>query len=201
MISLSQIFFLILTYLVASIPFGLVLSLIFAKKDIRKFGSKNIGATNVTRVVGKKLGFLTLILDGVKGAFMVLAGRHFFHGIIGLDDYLYLVAFVAILGHVFSIYLKLKGGKGVATTIATLLALDLILGAIVVLTWLIFFAIFRISAMSALVSMLAALILTIFGEYSIIQTIFMGLVFALIVVRHTENIKKIIKENKNARKR
>ena len=118
-----------------------------------------------------------------------------------MDDYLYLVAFVAILGHVFSIYLKLKGGKGVATTIATLLALDLTLGAIVVLTWLIFFAIFRISAMSALVSMLAALILTIFGEYSIIQTIFMGLVFALIVVRHTENIKKIIKENKNARKR
>jgi len=201
MISFSQFFFLILTYLVASIPFGLVLSLVFAKKDIRKFGSKNIGATNVTRIVGKKLGFATLILDGAKGAIMVLIARYFFYGIVGLDDYLYLIAFVAILGHVFSIYLKFKGGKGVATTIATLLALDLILGAMVVLTWLVFFAILRISAVSALVSMLAALILTIFGEYSIAQTIFMGLVFALIVVRHTENIKKLIKENKNARKR
>ena len=200
MISLSQIFFLILTYLVSSIPFGLILSLIFAKKDIRKFGSKNIGATNVTRVVGKKLGFATLILDGIKGAFMVLIARHFFYGIIGLDDYLYLVAFIAILGHVFSIYLKFKGGKGVATTIATLLALDLVLGGVVVLTWLVFFAILRISAVSALVSMFAAVTLTIFGEYSTVQMVFMLLVFALIVVRHKENITKLIKE-KNVSKR
>lgn len=195
MISFSQIAFLILTYLVTSIPFGLILSLIFAKKDIRKFGSKNIGATNVTRVVGKKLGFLTLILDGVKGAGMVLIARYFFYGIVGLDDYLYLVAFVAILGHVFSVYLKLKGGKGVATTIATLLALDAVLGGLVVLTWLVLFAIFRISAVSALVSILAALILTLFGDYSMTQMIIMGLVFVLVVARHKENITKLLQKN------
>jgi len=191
MISLSQIFFLILTYLVASIPFGLVLSLIFAKKDIRKFGSKNIGATNVTRVVGKKLGFATLIMDGVKGALMVLIARYFFYGIVGLEDYLYVVAFVAILGHVFSIYLKFKGGKGVATTIATLLALNPVLGGLVILIWLMVFAIFRISALSALVAMFGAVMLVIFGGYSIVQMGFMTLVFVLIVVRHKDNIIKL----------
>ena len=191
MISISQIIFWIITYLVASIPFGLLLSLVFAKKDIRNFGSKNIGATNVTRVVGKKLGFLTLILDGFKGAGMVMIGRYFFDGIIGLQDYLYGVAFVAILGHIFSIYLKFKGGKGVATTIATLLALDLVLGGLVILIWVMMFAIFRISALSALVSMFGALMLVIFGGYSIIQMGFMALVFLLIVVRHKDNIVKL----------
>lgn len=188
MFSISQFIFLIITYLVASTPFGLVLSLLIAKKDIRQFGSKNIGATNVTRVVGKKLGFATLILDGFKGAGMVLIGRSFFEGIVGLNDYLYVVAFVAILGHVFSIYLKFKGGKGVATTFATLLALDLVLGGLVVLIWLVFFAIFRISAVSALVSMFGAVMLVIFGGYSIVQVGFITLVFVLIVVRHKDNI-------------
>lgn len=199
MISLSQILFLILTYLVASIPFGLILSLVFAKKDIREFGSKNIGATNVTRILGKKLGFVTLILDGVKGAFMVLIARHFFYGIVGLDDYVYLVAFVAIIGHVFSIYLKFKGGKGVATAVATLLALDLVLGGLVVATWIIFFTLVRISALSALVSMLSGLILTIFGGYSTLQMIFMASVFLLIVIRHQENITKL-RDNNAAKK-
>ncbi|MBL6664373.1 MAG: glycerol-3-phosphate 1-O-acyltransferase PlsY [Rickettsiales bacterium] len=191
MISFSQIIFWIITYLVSSIPFGLLLSLLFAKKDIREFGSKNIGATNVTRVLGKKLGFATLILDGLKGAGMVMFGRYFFDGTIGLQDYLYGVAFVAILGHVFSIYLKFKGGKGVATTVATLLALDLVLGGLVILIWLLMFAIFRISALSALVSIFGAVMLVIFGGYSVVQIGFMSLVFLLIVVRHKDNIVKL----------
>lgn len=193
---LSQLLFLILTYLIASIPFGLLLSLIFAKKDIREFGSKNIGATNVTRVLGKKLGLATLILDGVKGAVMVLIAGFLFVDLNNLNNFLYLVAFMAILGHVFSIYLKFKGGKGVATTIATLLALDLTLGMLVIAVWLGVFVLFRISAISALSAIFAGFIFVIFAQYSNFEIIFMFVVLALIVIRHKTNIKELLSKKK-----
>lgn len=193
---LSQLLFLILTYLIASIPFGLLLSLIFAKKDIREFGSKNIGATNVTRVLGKKLGLATLILDGVKGAVMVLIAGFLFVDLNNLNNFLYLVAFMAILGHIFSIYLKFKGGKGVATTIATLLALDLTLGMLVIAVWLGVFVLFRISAISALSAIFAGFIFVIFAQYSNFEIIFMFVVLALIVIRHKTNIKELLSKKK-----
>ena len=94
---LPQFLFLFLTYAIAAIPFGLVLAKTFAKKDIRQFGSKNIGATNVARVVGKKLGFVTLILDGLKGAVMVIIARFSFYDSENLHLILVVVAAVAVL--------------------------------------------------------------------------------------------------------
>ena len=109
---LNQFLFLIITYAVSAIPFGLVLVKIFAHKDIRQYGSKNIGATNVTRVAGKKLGFATLILDGIKGAAMVIIARFSFYDIENLHLFLVMVSGVAVVGHIIQFILILKVGKG-----------------------------------------------------------------------------------------
>ena len=139
MVYIYQIIFLALTYFVAAIPFGLVLAKIFGKKDIRKHGSNNIGATNVVRVLGKKLGLATLILDGAKGAMMIVFARYYFVDIYYLNVFLVVVGVAAVLGHVFPIWLKFKGGKGVATGLAVLLAIDPIVGVICLFSWLIVF--------------------------------------------------------------
>ena len=192
--NLYQFLFLISSYLIAAIPFGLVLSLKFAKKDIRKLGSKNIGATNVARVVGKKLGFLTLILDGFKGAIMVIAARFIFADVTSdLNLFLVLVASASVIGHVYPIYLKFKGGKGVATTIAVLFALDVVVGSLVVCIWLISFLLFRISSISSLFAIFSAIITSAQSGAPESQIIFCTGLFALILLRHKENISRIIK--------
>ena len=124
MIFFYQFLFLVITYLIASIPFGLLLGKVFAKVDIRELGSKNIGATNATRILGKKLGFFTLILDSFKGMLMVIIARFSFYEINNLHLFLVLVSFVSIFSHIYPVYLKFKGGKGVATAIGTIMALD-----------------------------------------------------------------------------
>ena len=124
MIFFYQLLFLILTYFISAIPFGLVLTKHFLKKDVRESGSGNIGATNVTRVAGKKIGALTLMLDGLKGMIMVIFARFLFSSVNYLHLYLALVSLVAVVAHIYPIYLNFKGGKVVATAIAVLLALD-----------------------------------------------------------------------------
>ncbi len=157
---LSQFFFLVLTYVIAAIPFGLVLAKIFAKKDIRQFGSKNIGATNVARVLGKKLGFFTLILDGLKGALMVIIARFTFFDAENLHLLLVLVAAVAVLAHVYPIYLNFKGGKGVATAIAVLFALDPSVGFLSVCFWIMSFCLFRISSVASIIAVFSSIVLS-----------------------------------------
>ena len=137
------IIFLIFCYFISSIPFGLVLSKFFAKTDIRELGSKNIGATNVTRILGKKLGFLTLILDGLKGAVMIVVARFIFSETTNLHFYLVMICFVAVVGHIYPIYLNFKGGKGVATFIASILALDFSVGFLAICFWILSFCLFR----------------------------------------------------------
>ncbi len=109
----EKFLFLIATYLICSIPFGLVLTKFVTKQDLRDLGSKNIGATNVSRVAGKKLGLITLILDGLKGAIMVIIAHFAFDDSSHPDMFIMLVALVAVLGHCYSLYLKFNGGKGV----------------------------------------------------------------------------------------
>lgn len=198
MIILYQSLFLLISYLIAAIPFGLFLTKIFTGKDIREFGSKNIGATNVTRVVGKKLGILTLLLDGLKGAIMVIFARFIFFDVEHLHLLLVLVAAVSVIGHVFPIYLNFKGGKGVATTLAVLFALDLKIGFFVLCFWIGTFVIFRVSAISSLVAILSSVLLSIFYKAPIEQIIFCILLFVLILYRHKDNIKRLKegKENK-----
>ena len=192
MIFLYQFLFLVLTYLIAAIPFGLVLTKIFAKKDVREFGSGNIGATNVVRVAGKKIGLLTLILDGLKGAIMVVIARFTFADASGLHIFLVLVGTVAVIGHVYPVYLNFKGGKGVATTLAVLLALDLNIGLSVIGIWALTFAIFRTSSISSIAAIFSSIILSICYGTSISQILFCIFLFALILYRHKENLERLI---------
>jgi glycerol-3-phosphate acyltransferase PlsY len=187
----SQILFLVATYLVGSIPFGFILAKVFAKTDIRKNGSKNIGATNVTRVVGKKLGILTLILDGLKGVLMVLLAKAYLSGI-DLRLFLPIVAFIAVIGHIFPIYLNFKGGKGVATAIAVLLALNLNLGIITVIVFITVFVIFRLVSLASLLAIFSAMVTSYFISPSLEETYLCLVLFILISVRHHENIKRLL---------
>ena len=187
-----QLLFLGSTYAIAAIPFGLVLAKIFAKKDIREFGSKNIGATNVARVIGKKLGFATLILDGLKGAIMVIIARFTFHDIQNLHLFLVLVAAVAVIGHVYPVYLNFKGGKGVATAIAVLFALDISAGFLVICFWIISFCLFRISSISSIIAIFSSIIISTYFGAPVSQIGFCWFLSLLILARHKENIARLI---------
>ncbi len=187
-----QFLFLIITYAVSAIPFGLVLAKVFAKKDVRELGSKNIGATNVARVVGKKLGFATLILDGFKGAVMVIIARFSFAEIDHLHLFLVLVSAVAVLGHVYPVYLRFKGGKGVATAIAVLFALDFKIGFLVTAFWIMSFCIFRISSVSSLIAIFSSIILSSHYEAPVEQIWLCWFLFILVLARHKENIIRLL---------
>lgn len=191
-ISIYQILFLVLTYLIAAIPFGLVLAKIFAKTDIRKLGSKNIGATNVARVVGKKIGFATLVLDGLKGAIMIIIARFSFFAVSDLHLFLGLVAVFAVIGHVYPIYLSFKGGKGVATTIAVLLALDPLVGVSVLCVWIIIFCLFRTSSVSSLIATFSSIFLSLLLSAPISQIVVCSFLFLIILIRHKENISRLL---------
>lgn len=191
-----QIIFLLITYLISSVAFGLFLGKIFAKIDIREHGSKNIGATNVARVINKKLGLATLLLDGLKGGAMVIIARLIFYNSDNLEIFLIIVAAIAVIGHIFPIYLKFKGGKGVATSIATIIALDPYIGVAISLIWIVAFILFRISAISSLMAIFSAIIISIFYN-SMAYNIFYFLLFLLILYRHKENITRLIKGSEN----
>lgn len=197
-----QFLFLVLTYFIAAIPFGLVLAKACGKQDIRESGSGNIGATNVARVLGKKFGLATLILDGLKGAIMVVIARFAFGDIRYLSVFLALVALVAVVAHIYPIYLKFKGGKGVATTFAVLLVINPAIGLVTCAAWLIIFAITRISAIAALgaigVAPLYAIYLYVNQSALKVDILLCLLLAILIFIRHKENILRIKakKENK-----
>lgn len=199
-------------YFLGSIPFGLVLCRLFGYGDIRKIGSGNIGATNVLRTGNKPLALATLLLDSGKGAIAVgLVSFLYFYGknlegqaTIDLKNYflnpswtihvLYLMtALAAIIGHCFPIWLKFKGGKGVATTLGSFLAAVPFAGLACCLAWLITALISRVSSLSALIAMLAAPI-AVFVFYSDITATALAAAIALIVwLKHHENIRRILK--------
>ncbi len=185
-----QFLFLVATYLICSIPFGLILTKIFTTQDLRELGSKNIGATNVSRVAGKKLGLITLILDGIKGLVMAIIARFIFDH--NNDLFLALVALIAVLGHVYSIYLRFKGGKGVATAIGVLVAINPLVGVFAILIWLLVFAIYGISSIASLSSMLLAIAFGLYYQAGIAQILLFIALFILIAFRHQENIKRLL---------
>lgn len=176
----------VLAYLAGSIPFGLLLARMAGLGDITKQGSGNIGATNLCRVGGKKLGLLTLLLDAGKGALVVVLAKQYFP-----ENIVLLAAVASVIGHVFPIWLKGKGGKGVATTLAVLLAVSWPVGVLVCITWLVVFFIWRISSLSALASMAAsplfALIIT--SKSVAICALFLSI---LVIARHHENIHRLL---------
>lgn len=181
-------------YLMGSIPFGLVLSKIFGYGDIRKIGSGNIGATNVLRTGNKALAFLTVLLDAGKGAlaiyivYIAFPGPHYFWGPL-LSS---IVGIGAIIGHCYPVWLKFKGGKGVATTLGTLLAAFPIAGVVACLTWLAVAVIFKISSLAALTAMVSAPIV-VFFVYGYKLAIVVVLISALVFWKHRANIRRLLK--------
>ncbi len=174
-------------YLSGSVPYGLILSKMAGLGDIRKSGSGNIGATNVLRVGGKKLGVITLLLDALKGVVPVLVAKQFHM------DYGVIAAFGAFIGHLFPVWLKFKGGKGVATSIGVLLALWWPLGVGIICTWLVTAILTKYSSLSALVAFGAAPILAAILTNGNFQIIVTSLIIAAIVwARHHENIRRLI---------
>ena len=174
----------IISYLMGSIPFGLLLTKIFLKKDIREIGSGNIGATNVLRTGNKTIGYITLILDILKAVAPVIYVKIFY------QDFLYIASLCAFLGHVFPIWLKFKGGKGVATYVGILFAINIYFGIIFTISWFVTFFISKFSSLSSLVGAASIpiylLILTRFD-----QVIFFTIMFVLIFFTHRENIKRL----------
>lgn len=175
-------------YLLGSIPFGLVLCKIFGYGDIREIGSGNIGATNVLRTGNKPLALATLLLDSGKGAIAVLIAAHFF-GHFGAM----LAGFAALIGHTFPVWLKFKGGKGVATTLGTLIALAPTVGIAAVLIWLGMALIFKISSLSALVAIGLSPLIAHFIYADSNLSILCALIAALVWIKHHENIRRLLK--------
>ena len=174
----------IISYLMGSIPFGLILTKIFLNKDIREIGSGNIGATNVLRTGNKAIGYSTLLLDVLKAVAPVIYVKIFY------QDFLYITSLCAFLGHVFPIWLKFKGGKGVATYVGILFAINFYFGIIFSISWFVTFFISKFSSLSSLVGAASIpiylLILTQFD-----QVIFFTIMFVLIFFTHRENIKRL----------
>ena len=173
----------IISYLMGSIPFGFILTKIFLKKDIREIGSGNIGATNALRTGNKSIGYSTLVLDILKAVVPVIYVKIFY------QDFLYIASFCAFLGHVFPVWLKFKGGKGVATYVGILFSIDIFLGFIFCGSWLIIFLLTRYSSLSSLIGSLAIPVYIFL--YEEISAIFFGIMFILIFYTHRENIKRL----------
>jgi glycerol-3-phosphate acyltransferase PlsY len=172
-----------ISYLLGSIPFGLLLTNLFLKKDIREIGSGNIGATNALRAGNKFIGYTTLLLDIFKAVLPVLYVK------LNYPDFVYISSLSVFLGHVFPLWLKFKGGKGVATYVGILFSLNFIYGLVFGITWIIIFLISKYSSLSSLIASLSIPIyLFISGKN---QIIFFGIMFVLIFYTHRENIKRL----------
>ena len=183
----------IISYLMGSIPFGLILTKIFLNKDIRNIGSGNIGATNVLRTGNKIIGYLTLSLDILKAVIPVLYIKF------NYPELVYVSSLSVFIGHVFPLWLKFKGGKGVATYVGILFSINYILGFVFIASWLIIFFILRYSSLG---SILATFIIPIFiffnpnyeNEY------FFIIMFILILFTHRENVKRLINKEESKTK-
>ena len=173
-----------LSYLSGSIPFGLILTKFFLNKDLRKIGSKNIGATNVLRTGNKLIAGLTLMFDITKGVIPVLITKEYF------TDLLYLSSLASFLGHIFPVWLKFKGGKGVATYLGILFVLSLNLSFIFCISWIIISLITKYSSLSSIMS---ALIIFIFAflNNNFELTSYLFITFIIILYTHRQNIVRI----------
>ena len=182
-----------ISYLMGSIPFGLILTKVFLKKDIRDVGSGNIGATNVLRTGNKLIGYFTLILDVLKAVIPVLYVKFNF------PELVYISSLSAFIGHVFPIWLKFKGGKGVATYVGILFSINYFFGIIFIVSWLIIFFISKYSSLGSILSSLFIPIF-IFLNSSYENQYFFIIMFVLILYTHRENVKRLINKEESKTK-
>ena len=171
-------------YLIGSIPFGFIFTKIFLKKDIRKIGSGNIGATNAMRTGNKSIGYATLFFDIIKAIVPIIYLKFDF------PELIYVASLCVFLGHVFPIWLKFKGGKGVATYVGILFVLNINLGLVFIISWIITFGLSKFSSLSSLVASISIPVyLLVLSQFD--QVIFFTIMFILIFFTHRENIKRL----------
>ena len=191
---LNEIFVIIaISYAFGSIPFGYLITKFFLKKDIRKIGSGNIGATNVLRTGNRIIGYSTLILDVFKAILPLIIIKIYMY------EYLFIASLSVFLGHVFPIWLKFKGGKGVATYVGILCCINLYLGIGFGFFWIITLIIFKYSSLSSLVASLSIP----FIDYFILKNeliSFYIIMFVLIFYTHRENIKRLVNKEESKTK-
>jgi len=180
--------FFALGYLSGSVPYGLVLGKFMGLGDIRKSGSGNIGATNALRVGGKKLGILTLLCDFLKAFLPVLLARLYFN-----MDAAVFIGLGAVFGHLFPVWLKFKGGKGVASSSGVIVGLVPMLGAILIATWLAVAFISKYSSLSAITAAAIAPVAAWFITCNPQVTIVITLLAVILIIKHHENIRRLIK--------
>ena len=182
----------LVSYLFGSIPFGYLFTKILLKKDIRNVGSGNIGATNVLRTGNKSLGYLTLVLDIAKAVVPVIYIKF------NYPDLVYISALCAFLGHLFPIWLKFKGGKGVATFVGILISINIYYAVVFGIVWILTFLISKYSSLSSLFASISIPIyLLIINQGNIF---FYTIMFVLIFYTHRENIKRLINKEETKSK-
>ena len=181
------------SYLMGSIPFGYLLTKIFLKKDIRDIGSGNIGATNALRTGNKLIGYSTLALDVLKAVLPVIFIKF------NYPEYIYVSSLSVFIGHVFPLWLKFKGGKGVATYVGILFCINVLFGLLFISTWLLLYFIFKYSSLSSLLATLTIPVYILFflsGQ----NIIFFLIIFVLIFYTHKENVKRLINKEESKTK-
>ena len=183
----------IISYFLGSIPFGYLLTKIFLQKDIREIGSGNIGATNVLRTGNKYIGYGTLLLDILKAIIPIIFVKFYY------IDYLYIASLCVFIGHVFPIWLKFKGGKGVATYVGILCCLNIYLGITFGIVWLISFFIYKYSSLSSLLGSLSIPIVNFFILKEDLIFFFV-IMFVLIIYTQRENIKRLLNRSESKTK-
>ncbi len=173
-----------LSYLLGSIPFGLILTKIFLNKDIRKVGSKNIGATNVLRAGNKFIAAITLLLDIMKGCVPILVTKYFF------QDLIYLSGLMVFLGHIFPVWLKFKGGKGVATYLGIVFVLSFKFGILFCLLWVLIIFITKYSSLSSIISTFIIFLISFFEKNFELNS-FLFITFVIVLYTHKQNIVRL----------
>ena len=172
------------SYILGSIPFGLIITKIFLNKDLRKLGSGNIGTTNVLRTGKKSLAITTLLLDALKGYISVLISLIYF------NDLVFLSGLICFIGHIFPIWLNFKGGKGVAVYLGIITALSFSLAIVFGICWVTLAFIFKYSSVSSIIGALGALLFSIIlNNYSL--SFFLFIIFVIILFTHRENIRRL----------
>ena len=182
-----------ISYLLGSIPFGYILTKFFVKKDIREIGSGNIGATNALRTGNKSIGYATLFFDIFKAIIPIIFVKIYYY------EYLYISSLCVFLGHVFPIWLKFKGGKGVATYIGILFSINIYLGISFGLIWFVIFFIFKYSSLSSLISSLFIPLINFLILKDEVNFFFI-IMFVLIFYTHRENIKRLLNRTESKTK-
>ena len=191
----TNIILIVFFYLIGSLPFALILTKVSGFGDIRNIGSGNVGATNVLRTGNKFLALIVLCLDIFKGFVPFLILEFYFNDLSLINKILF--SHFAIIGHIFPIWLRFRGGKGVATYIGFLLSINLYIGLIFLITWVVIAITTKYSSLGSLIAILVAPIYFIFINFNFYIVIFFIYLTFIIYLKHTENIKRLLNKTES----